>query len=133
MELFIFALSPVINALWDAKFGETHHLRSWFIRGASIIAIAIAMSYVFPNKYPEIINSMWWLYAIVGFTIEFALFDYLYNAFTKNKWDYIGDPKYHIDDFTYKIYSKVRGYPLLAIKFIVLMTGISLYLQWDLL
>ncbi|RKZ56676.1 MAG: hypothetical protein DRQ44_16500 [Gammaproteobacteria bacterium] len=134
MELLIFVLSPVINALWDAKKGETHHFRSWLIRGGVIILIAITMSFIFPNKWESIgVGSMWWLYVIVGFTIEFLLFDYLYNLFTWNRWDYIGDPKYHIDDFTYKIYAKVQGFPILAIKFIVFMTALSLYLQWDLL
>ena len=132
MELFIFGLSPIINALWDAKFGETHHLRSLFIRGASIIVIAIAMSYIFPNKWEGVTDSMWWLYMVMGFIIEFTFFDYLYNLFTGNKWYYIGDPKYHMDDITYKIYAKLKGLPMLSLKFILFMTGIAIYTQLDL-
>ena len=133
MELLLFVISPVINALWDAKNNETNHFRSWVIRGLSLTILAIVLALIIPNKYPEIVDSMWWLYALIGFSIEWLLFDNLYNLFKGHKWNYIGEEKYHKDDFTWKIYNKLGMGIILFLKFMFFMTMLSLYLQLDLL
>jgi len=131
LELLIFLISPIINAWWDSAHGETHHLRSWFIRAGGIIILAIGISILFPNPWAHITGSIWWIYILVGAGIEFMFFDDLYNWFAGNKFGYIGAEKDHEDDFTWKIYSKLAGWPLLSIKFILLMTAISIYFQLD--
>ena len=133
LELLIFLASPIINAWWDAKHGETNHRRSYFIRAGGIIVVAVAMSFIFPNPWPNITNSIWWLYIAIGAATEFMFFDYLYNWFTGNKWDYIGGEEWHEDDFTYKFYQKAKGLPLLVLKAWLWITCITIYFQLDLL
>ena len=132
-ELLIFLISPAINAWWDSVHGEVHHLRSWFIRAGGIIILSVGMSFIFPNPWPELVNSIWWLYIFIGATVEFALFDYLYNWFTGNKWTYIGSEEAHKDDFTYKLYKKMEKAPeiVLTIKIFLVIVAVSLYFQLD--
>lgn len=131
LELLLFVISPVVNAGWDALHGETEHLKSWSIRALSIIALSVAMSFTFANPWPNIVTSIWGLYIMIGASIEFALFDYLYNWFKGHSWKYIGEEKYHKDDFTYKFYKKAGPYIILFIKLFVLITCVSLYYQLD--
>ena len=133
VELLIFILSPVINAWWDSAHGEVHHLRSWFIRAGGIIIAGVAMSFIFPNPWPEIVNSIWWLYIFIGATVEFLLFDYLYNWFTGNVIDYIGEEKWHKDDVTWKLYKKMEKAPeiVFTIKVFLVVVAVSLYFQLD--
>ena len=132
-ELLIFLIGPIINAWWDSVHGEIHHFRSWLIRGTVIVAISIAMSFIFPNPWPNIVNSIWWLYILIGASTEFLLFDYLYNWFTGNAIDYIGDEKYHKDDFTYKLYKKMQGAPeiVFVVKVFLVVTMLAIYFQLD--
>ena len=58
---------------------------------------------------------------------------YLYNWFTGNNWKYIGEEKYHKDDFTWKLYDKAGPYIILFIKAFLFITALSLYYQLDLL
>jgi hypothetical protein len=130
-ELLIFLISPIINAWWDSAHGETSHLKSLFIRGGGLIIIGIGMSFIIPNPWSEITNSIWWLYILIGFSVEFMLFDYLYNWFSGHSWKYIGAEKDHKDDFTWKIYNKVPPYIMLVIKTFILIVFVSMYFQVD--
>lgn len=132
-ELLIFLASPIINAWWDSVHGEIHHKRSWLIRAAGIIIVGIAMSFVFANPWPYEVNSIWWLYILIGATTEFLFFDYLYNWFTGNPVDYIGEEEWHKDDFTWKIYKKMQKAPeiVLTLKVFLWIVTISIYYQLD--
>ena len=135
LELLIFLASPIINAWWDSIHGEIHHFRSWLIRGGGIIVVSVAMAFLFPNPWPQITNSIWWVYLMIGIFTEFMWFDYLYNWFSGNKWDYIGEEEWHKDDWTWKIYKKMQKVPImmLVLKAWLWITSITLYYQLDLL
>ena len=132
-ELLIFLISPIINAWWDSAHGELHHFRSWLIRGAAIIGISLGLSFIIPNSWPYIVDTMFWLYLSIGIATEFLLFDYLYNWFTGNDWDYIGAEEWHKDDWTWKIYKKMQSAPeiVLTIKVFLFVTTLAIYYQLD--
>lgn len=119
MEVLLFLISPVINARWDAKRGETNHFRSWLIRGTAIAIISLGVSFFTAR--------LWWEYAMVGMGIEFAFFDYLYNAFKGHDWDYIGEEEWHKDDFTWKFYNWVGAKTMFIIKVITLSAILIFY------
>jgi len=132
-ELLIFALNPIANAWWDAKHGETSHFKSWLIKGAVLVAQSIAMSFIFTNPWPEIIGNIWWVYLLIGIAVEWTFFDYLYNSMKDHSWDYIGEEKYHQDDWTWKIYNKLGAVIILFLKLWFLATTVSIYFYLDLI
>lgn len=133
--LVAFIFLPFINAGWDAIHGERNHLRSWFFRAGGIIIMAVAISFIVENPWEHLnkwySNNLIWLYIFIGAATEWLIFDYAYNWLTGRKMKYIGEEKWHKDDFTYKMYRKAGFTIMLCAKIFVFLTALSLLFQLD--